>query len=822
MKRFHDWSLRNKVTASTVAVTGLALSVALILAWREAANYYTSDLHLRAEVNTRLVGDYTVSPLVFDDPTGARGLLEKLLEASPAVEAAVFDTQGNLFAAMVGTGHEPRLVDAASKNEMSLHQDWLVHKAPINYKGEHYGTIQTRWSLKPVRARLARLGVLMLWVWLILVTLVYFIASRLQSVVFGHVLRLAEMMRKFSQEDDYKGITTRAGGDEVGDLYDAFNVLLNRIKMRETERDRARERLIRQKEFAEITLQSIGDAVITTDSEEQIVYLNPLAETLTGVNRQEGFRGLSISEIFSLVLEGTRASVPNPVSECLRSGQSVKRVNPTVLLSSDGREYPIDYNVSPIVLDNVLIGTVLVFRDVSESRELTRQLSHQATHDALTGLVNRQEFENILERALQDTRTKSIEHCVLYMDLDQFKVVNDTCGHRAGDKMLEQLSALLSDRVRESDTLARLGGDEFGVLLYGCHLNQARSIANQLHRTIHDFRFSCDNQIFRVGASTGLVMMNANSTDVKSVLTAADVACYSAKDAGRNRTHVYQADDAELSARQGEMKWITRITDAIEKDRFELYCQPMVALSDNMPMPVRYEILLRLRGQDGSLVPPMSFLPAAERYGIINSIDGYVIRKLFRHLSLQPALLNQCFSINISGQSLGEADFLRLVVDLLDEMQLKPGTLCFEVTETAAIANLRDAIRFMEALKSRGCLFALDDFGSGLSSFNYLKTLPVDYLKIDGFFVKDIMHDPVDATMVESIIRIGQVVGLKTIAEFVENDKIMRHLQQLGADYAQGYAIAQPFPIEDIIPVPDSIVRTRIWRHPSARVGLSP
>ncbi len=822
MKRFRDWSLRNKVTASTVTVTGLALSVALLLAWREAANHYQSDLRVRAEVNTRLVGDYAVSPLVFDDAAGARKLLEKLLAASPAVEAVIFDAQGRRFAATVDSGNQPRLTDTAPPDEGPLRQHWLVAEAPINYKGDYYGTMRTRWSLQPMHARMSRLGALMLCVWLVLVTLVYFVASRLQTVVFGHVLRLAEAMRKFSRKEEPPVLTARTGGDEVDDLYDAFNLLLSRIQEREAERDRARAHLMRQKELAEITLQSIGDAVITTNSEQQVLDMNPLAESLTGVKRREDFDALYITDIFALVTEGTRAAIPNPVSQCLQSGRSVKRSDPTLLVSRDGREYAIDYNVAPIMLGNALIGTVLVFRDVSESRELARRLSHQATHDALTGLVNRREFENILERALQETRTKKIEHCVLYMDLDQFKVVNDTCGHRAGDKMLAQLSALLAERIRESDTLARLGGDEFGVLLYGCRLDQARSITDQLHKIIHEFRFSWDNQIFRVGVSTGLVMMNADSMDVKGVLSAADVACYSAKDAGRNRTHVYQADDVELSARRGEMKWIARITDAIEADRFELYCQPMVALSENMPVPVRYEILLRLRSRDGSLIAPMSFLPAAERYGLISTIDECVIRKLLRLLTLRPALMNQSFSVNISGQSLGDKRFLKIVVDLLDKVKLKPGTLCFEVTETAAIANLRQATQFMDTLNTRGCLFALDDFGSGLSSFNYLKTLPVDYLKIDGFFVKDIMHDPIDATMVESIIRIGQVVGLKTIAEFVENDSIMQYLKQLGADYAQGYAIARPFPVEDIISISGAIATASSWRPPSITAAHPP
>jgi len=434
--------------------------------------------------------------------------------------------------------------------------------------------------------------------------------------------------------------------------------------------------------------------------------------------------------------------------------------------------------------------------------EATSRLSYQAAHDALTGLPNRREFEVRLERALKTARDLNEEHTLCYLDLDQFKIVNDTSGHVAGDELLRQLAALLQARLRDRDTLARLGGDEFGVLLENCNLQQAQPIAELLRQLVKEFRFVWHDKSFAIGVSIGLVPITAESDGLSSLLSYADAACYAAKDRGRNRVHVYQAEDADLVKRQGEMQWVTLITRALEENRMRLYVQPILPLHPHTEADTHYEILLRMLGDDGELVLPMAFIPAAERYSLMPSIDRWVIGAVFTAF---PALFphaqdgKSICTINLSGHSLCDEKFLDFIERQFNINQIPCAAICFEITETAAITNLTEAIRFIHALKAKGCKFSLDDFGSGLSSFTYLKNLPVDYLKIDGAFVKDMEIDPMDRAMVESINHIGHVLGLKTIAEYVESEIILDHLKQIGVDYVQGNWLIEPQPLSTLL-----------------------
>lgn len=432
--------------------------------------------------------------------------------------------------------------------------------------------------------------------------------------------------------------------------------------------------------------------------------------------------------------------------------------------------------------------------------DATQRLSHQASHDALTGLINRREFEARLERALASARQHGQVHTLCYLDLDQFKVVNDACGHVAGDELLRQLSNLLQARLRESDTLARLGGDEFGVLLENCDLAAAEPVAEALRQTVKDYRFLWQDRAFGVGVSIGMVEINRDSGHLASLLSAADAACYAAKDRGRNRVHVYQEQDGEVQRRRGEMQWATRIGQAMEENRFRLYRQPIIPADPDRGLEPHHEILLRMLSDDGELVLPMAFIPAAERYNLMPAIDRWVLSKVF-------SLFHQCFgseaggpvcTVNLSGHSLCDESFLAFVHRQFELNQVPHRRICFEITETAAITNLREAVHFIEAMKARGCTFSLDDFGSGLSSFNYLKNLPVDYIKIDGAFVRDMDADPMDHAMVEAIHRIGRVMGLGTIAESVESEAILERLRGIGVDYVQGEWLAAPVPLTDI------------------------
>ncbi len=436
----------------------------------------------------------------------------------------------------------------------------------------------------------------------------------------------------------------------------------------------------------------------------------------------------------------------------------------------------------------------IVCEDISEAFRLSEELSYQATHDALTGLVNRSEFERRLQRVIEANLSTPGEHAICYLDLDQFKIINDTCGHLAGDELLRQLSEILLSQVRKRDTLARLGGDEFGVLMEHCDIAHARRVTDSLRATVEEFRFVWQDKKFSIGVSIGLVPISVEIGNVNEVLSAADAACYAAKDAGRNRVHIYSVDDKQVSQHRGEMKWVARINQALEEDLFVLHYQKIVPIDQSIKQGDHYELLIRMIGKDGEVIPPGAFLPAAERFGLSTKIDHWVINSAFSWLAAHPAKqkkLELC-TINLSGQTLGNDEFMEYLISKLDENLVSPNKICFEITETSAIANLSNAIRFIKKIREKGCRFALDDFGSGVSSFGYLKNLPVDYLKIDGAFVRDIKTDRIDRAMVKSINEIGQIMGKKTIAEFVENDAILQELKKIGVDYAQGYGIAKP------------------------------
>lgn len=455
----------------------------------------------------------------------------------------------------------------------------------------------------------------------------------------------------------------------------------------------------------------------------------------------------------------------------------------------------------------------IVVRDITDRkraeaalRESEKRLAWQASHDDLTGLVNRREFERRLELALSDARTDGTQHSLCYLDLDQFKIVNDTCGHGAGDELLRQVSALLRMHIRSTDVLARLGGDEFGLLLNHCPLENASAVANALRQSLSDFRFVWQDKSFTVNVSIGLVAIDVDSKDLASTLSAADAACFAAKNKGRNRVHIYQANDSELAQQRGEMQLASQITKALEENRFCLYYQPIVPVANTDSHGEHYEVLLRLYDESGKPVPPNLFIPAAERYNLMHLVDRWVIDTLFSSQKQHyrqawercQRLGDRClYAINLSGSSINDDQFIEFVRERFSFYQIPPQVICFEITETVAITNLSKAVQFIQELKQLGCYFSLDDFGSGMSSFTYLKNLPVDYLKIDGQFVKDIVDDPTDLAMTEAINRVGQVMGIQTIAEFVENDAILDKLRMLGVNYAQGYGIAKPRPFNE-------------------------
>ena len=440
------------------------------------------------------------------------------------------------------------------------------------------------------------------------------------------------------------------------------------------------------------------------------------------------------------------------------------------------------------------------FRDATATLvEKNEELMLLTYRDTLTGIYNRRAFESHLEQTLNTAKRENKTSALFYMDMDQFKVVNDTCGHEAGDELLKQVASVLQARIRGSDILARLGGDEFGVLLEGCEVDKATELAEGLCEAVRHLRFSWEGKLFDVSVSIGLVPITAESGTLGDVLRSADTTCYLAKDLGRNRVQIYQPDDKVLAQRYGEMQWVSQISQALKDNRFELHCQKIVPISDDTLLP-HYELLIRMRDVKGKLVPPMAFLPAAERYNLMTSIDRWAIHaavSILREQTLPVGKKKGLIAVNLSGQSLGDKHFLDYVVSELAQSDVSPELICFEITETAAITNLISATQFISKLRSMGCRFALDDFGSGLSSFGYLKNLQVDYLKIDGHFVKNILEDPVNRSIVEAINQIGHVMGILTIAEFVENEQILATIKEIGVDYVQGFGIDKPKPLQN-------------------------
>jgi len=565
-----------------------------------------------------------------------------------------------------------------------------------------------------------------------------------------------------------------------------------------SERKRAEIQLYEEKEKAQVTLQSIGDAVITADAAGHVEYLNPVAEALTGWESGE-VAGRPVADVFQMLSESTRQPIDSPILRCLREGQLVELVEPSLLVNRRGQEISIQDSAAPIRdRSGRLIGAVMVFHDVSQERRLQRALTYQATHDALTGLINRREFESRLSDALQQVRAQpALGHVLMYLDLDQFKVVNDTCGHEAGDRLLKQITSVVQTRIRTTDVLARLGGDEFGVLLAECTLDTASRIAENLRQAIREFRFVWGDRVMNVGVSIGLAEINGGAESLAAVLSAADVACYSAKDSGRNRVQTYKQGRAP--ERHREMQWVSRINRACDEDRLELLCQPIVPIRAGVEKLRHFELLLRMRDEQGQLVQPSEFIPAAERFNLMPAIDRWVVRQACTRLAhrrgdatREPYML----AINISSTTLNDEQFLDFVVAELAGADLSPGALCFELTEAAAMTSLAAATHFIRELRGRGCRFSLDDFGSGLSSFIFLKNLPVDFLKLDGQFMHNVIHDHIDRSMVEAIAQIGESMGIRTIAERVDSADVLARLADIGIQYAQGNYISAPQPVD--------------------------
>jgi diguanylate cyclase (GGDEF)-like protein/PAS domain S-box-containing protein len=542
-----------------------------------------------------------------------------------------------------------------------------------------------------------------------------------------------------------------------------------------------------------LALESLPEALITIDSDGMIEHLNLAAGRLLGTDSAAAV-GKPLEEITRVVDEADRKLLAEPIKQALAAGMPLNIGRRALLIRSPNGERLVELSAAPIRVETgETLGVVVLLHDVTESRGLARQMSYQATHDALTGLINRRDFERRLQDAVDGARRGDGNHVLCYLDLDRFKSINDSSGHQAGDAMLREAAKLLRDAVRDSDTVARIGGDEFGMLLVGCPLEKARQIADDVYRAVKDFRFVWKDKIFNVGASIGLVEITHDSGSIEELLAAADSACYVAKRQG-GHVAVYSARDEVFARQTGEIQWLQTLQVALRDSRFELYCQPIVASYAANDEGPAMEVLVRLRNDSGEELVPLEFLRAAERYRLMGLIDRWVVQTTLTALGRGAIALEpkRSIAINLSGQTLADGQFLEFVVECLDSTGANAAQICFEIAESTVVANFEQARRFVGVLHGMGCRFALDDFGSGLGSFANLKTLAVDYLKIDGSFFKNLARDSVNQAMVTAMIRLARTLNFKVIAEQVEDASTMDAARQIGVDYLQGFAVGRP------------------------------
>lgn len=554
-------------------------------------------------------------------------------------------------------------------------------------------------------------------------------------------------------------------------------------------------------------VEASPNGIMITDREGVIEYVNPRSEQISGYSLQESIGKTPRLFKSAFTTKGACKSMWRTITD------GDEWVGELENKRKNGEAYWARVYVAPIKNhQHEITHFVAIQEDVTEARALASELSHRAAHDDLTGLINRSEFKRKLSHLVSEAHNSDVQHALCFLDLDQFKVINDTCGHIAGDELLRQLSRQLSKRTRKNDTLARLGGDEFGILMEHCDVKQAHRVADEIRKVVESFQFIWNSQMFTIGVSIGMTQIDQQTISATEVLKQADSACFAAKRSGRNCVYLYQHDDAQLVEQAGEFRWVNEIKEALNESRMALFVQPIISLHKQRKQ--RYEVLVRLCSRQGTLITPGAFLPTAERFNLSERVDRWVIDETADWLNQHHQQLSHIehLAVNLSGASLGNRHLLEHIVQVLNKARFNPELISFEITETAAIANLREATYFINSLTELGCQFALDDFGSGLSSFGYLKNLPVSAIKIDGMFVRDIIDDPFDAEMVKAINEIGHVMQLETIAEFVENAAILDKLQDIGVDFVQGYHLGRPAPIATVLEV-ESASQLNLWQH---------
>ncbi|MGZ8136547.1 MAG: EAL domain-containing protein [Methylococcaceae bacterium] len=789
MIRFiRDLSIQRKLLLTLIfsSVTSLFFA-GMFLIMLEIAEFQKTT---RDDLSTlaAIIGNRSSAALMFQDVDLANENLA-VLNTLPKVQAAcLYDAKDAVFAQLTKNNQQKwRCPSSAADQKTRFENGYLCIIEPIIVDFEKQGTLYIHADVASDYWRKIQFTAVLLFVLVCISIITFFLSAPLLRLISSPINKLVNIVKNISDTKDYSLRAEKINNDELGVLVDAFNGLINTVETQNQALTRAKDRYL--------ALYNDNPTMLFNIAEDGCIFsINYTGAKQLGLDVED----LQGSRIFDFIHSHDLNIMHNLIERCLASPWLVHKEEVRVVCNK-GRIIWVRATARLVENEYKQGSLLLVCEDVTEAHHLGEKVAYQASHDALTGLANRSEFDNFINKAVESAQTESTEHALCYLDLDQFKIVNDTCGHFAGDELLRQLSDLLRRHVRHNDFVARLGGDEFGVLMYNCTLSQAFLACDKLRDIVRDFRFAWEDRSFNVGVSIGVAPIDANSRNAANLLKEADAACYAAKDKGRNRVHVFRPDDEELALRHGEMQWVAKIQQGLEQNSFCLYGQPIVSLTSETE-GLHFETLIRYRNEKGPIIPPGAFLPAAERYNLASEMDRWVISHLFEWIANRPDFLDQLSlcSINLSGLSLSNETMLDFISGQFKLWNIPTHKICFEITETAAIANLSYATKFINQLREQGCLFSLDDFGSGLSSFAYLKNLPVDFLKIDGLFVKDILDDKVDLAMVKSINEIGHIMGKKTVAEFVENEQILSLLYELGVDYAQGFGVGKPVPLDKL------------------------
>lgn len=789
-KFLRNLSIKQKLLSIQVfsSISGLVLA-ALLLIFFEISEF-KQNVQEDLSAMAGLIGNRSTAALTFDDPKLAKENLATLEQIPVFKAACIYDVKGEVFtsvAASEQSGYKPCSNQYKGKKTYFEQTKLHVYQS-ILLDSEVLGTIYIYADLGDTFLRKLQSIAVLISVLFGATVFTFLLTTPLLRVIIHPLQKLLTTVKKITHEKDYSQRAIKQNNDELGKLVDSFNDMVETVE----HQNRA---LTVAKDHYRALYDDNPTMVFNLSINGVILSVNSFGAKHLDLTSEE----LQSCSIFDFIHPDDLEAAKKLFELCVLEPRKVHK-HEIRKVCRDGRIIWVRETARLIENENQQDNFLLVCEDVSETRLLSEQVAYQASHDALTGLVNRSEFDRILQTVVFEATNEDTEHALCYMDLDQFKIVNDTSGHMAGDELLRQLGDVLRQLIRKGDVLARLGGDEFGILMNHCSLNEAFKACEKLRDVIRDFQFAWEDRSFSIGVSIGISSINKSCGNAVDILKEADAACYAAKENGRNRVHVFRPDDEALASRQGEMQWVEKIRHGIDGNYFVLYGQLIVPISDN-PEGLHFETLVRYQDEYGNTIPPGAFLPAAERYNMASALDKWVITHLFSWLAEHESFLDKLSlcSVNLSGLSLTDESMLDFISEAFSRYLIPTEKICFEITETAAIGNLNYATKFINHLRKKGCLFSLDDFGSGLSSFAYLKNLPVDYLKIDGLFVKDILDDQVDLAMVRSINEVGHVMGKKTIAEFVENKQIFELLRELGVDYAQGYGIAKPMPLDDLL-----------------------